>query len=61
MSDALNSWVELNKALKKMKEKECWALLKTEKEGSKRAPFLIRIFGRANKLRMERERNELLK
>jgi hypothetical protein len=60
MSD-LDSWDSLNKALKKIKEDPAWALLKEEKAGRKRPQFLLRIYGRANLLRSQRERKELLK
>lgn len=56
----LSSWVAMNEALKTLEEKECWKLLQKEKDGRKRAQFMLRIHGRANKLRAERERRELL-
>lgn len=59
-TNPLSSWVAMNEALKTLSEKDCWKLLETEKKGGKRAQFLLRIHGRANKLRAERERRELL-
>lgn len=59
-TNPLSSWVAMNEALKTLSEKDCWKLLESEKKGSKRAQFLLRIHGRANKLRAERERRELL-
>ena len=56
----LSSWVAMNEALKTLSEEECWKLLKKEQAGRKRAQFVLRIHGRANKLRAERERRELL-
>ena len=56
----LSSWVAMNEALKTLSEEHCWGLLEQEKEGRKRAQFMLRIHGRANKLRAERERRELL-
>jgi hypothetical protein len=56
----LSSWVAMNEALKVLSEKDCWKLLEQEKNGRKRAQFMLRIHGRANKLRAERERRELL-
>ena len=56
----LSSWVVMNEALKTIDEKECWKLLEQEKKGQQRAQFMLRIHGRANKLRAERERRELL-
>lgn len=59
-TNPLSSWVAMNEALKTLSEKDCWKLLENEKKGQKRAQFLLRIHGRANKLRAERERRELL-
>lgn len=59
-NNPLSSWVSMNEALKTLSEKECWSLLEQEKTGQKRAQFMLRIHGRANKLRAERERRELL-
>lgn len=56
----LSSWVAMNEALKTISEEECWALLEEEKKGQQRVQFMLRIHGRANKLRAERERRELL-
>lgn len=59
-TNSLSSWIELNKSLQLISEKECWKLLDTEKKGQRRTNFLLRIHGRANKLRAERERRELI-
>ncbi len=56
----LSSWVAMNEALKTLSEEECWELLRQEKKGQRRAQFMLRIHGRANKLRAEREKRELL-
>lgn len=56
----LSNWVAMNAALKELSEEKCWKLLQEEKNGQKRAQFMLRIHGRANKLRAERERRELL-
>lgn len=56
----LATWVDLNEALRNVNETECWTLLKAEQAGKRRVQFLLRIYGRANRLRTERERNALL-
>jgi hypothetical protein len=61
MSNELDSWDALNKALKKIKEDPAWELLKEEQAGRKRPQFLLRIYGRANLLRSQRERKALMK
>lgn len=61
MSSELESWDALNKGLKKIKEEAAWALLKEEQAGRKRPQFMLRIFGRANVLRTQRERKALMK
>lgn len=60
IANPLSSWVNMNEALKTLTEDKCWKLLEEEKAGQKRAQFMLRIHGRANKLRAERERRELL-
>lgn len=55
----LRSWSALNEGLHKLTEQECATLLKAEKLGPRRLSFLIRIYGRFNRLRTTRERNEL--
>ena len=57
---ALASWLALNAFLKSATEPQCWELLKEERTGKKRLNYLIRIYGKANRLRSERERRELL-
>ena len=59
-TNPLRSWVAMNEALKTLSEKDCWKLLEQEKKGQQRAQFMLRIHGRANKLRAARERRELL-
>ena len=56
----MDSWDELNRRLKKMTEAECAALLEAEEAGRARTSFLIRIYGRFNTLRTQRERRELI-
>lgn len=59
--EALNSWVDLNTALKDATEERAKQLLEAEKAGRRRPQFLLRIHGRLNKVRAERERLEILK
>lgn len=54
------TWAETVRLLKKADEKTCWKMLKEEREGANRPMFLLRIYGKANRLRTERERKELL-
>jgi hypothetical protein len=55
----LKSWEALNTGLKDLKEDEVRELLAIEKAGRARHSFLIRIYGRLNTLRTERERKQL--
>jgi hypothetical protein len=59
-TEILSSWVYLNNTLRKATEDEAKSLLDAEKSGRKRATVLLRIYGRYNQLRGERERRELL-
>ena len=56
----LESWVELNKHINKLKEQDILDLIEAEKVGSSRSGFLTRLHGRYNKLRVRRERGEIL-
>jgi len=56
----LESWAVLNESLMQLDESACHDLLKLEKAGANRPLFLFRIYGRYNKLRGARERDELL-
>lgn len=58
--DILSSWNSLNSFLRTSNESDCESLLKIETEGKKRQTFLLRIHSRLNKIRADRERNELL-
>lgn len=57
--DLLVDWGTLNKHIQTLTEKECAALLEREKNGDNRLSFVLRIYGRLNKLRNKRERKEL--
>jgi len=59
MASVLKTWTDLQEALRTMTEEECWKLLKQEQNGKCRKQFLLRIYGRANRLRIIRERNAL--
>lgn len=56
---ALQNWQSLQEALPHLTEKQCWDLLETERAGHRRVQFLLRLYGRANKLRGKRERRNL--
>ncbi len=57
----LKNWQCLQAELHTLTEKQCWELLEVEKTGHRRTQFLLRIYGRANKLRGNRERLNLFK
>lgn len=57
--DLLQDWGTLNRNIQQLSEEDCMQLLKKEKAGQQRLSFLLRIYGRLNKLRTQRERNEL--
>jgi len=54
------TWAEMNEQLRDANEAQCWELLENERKHACRVPFLLRIFGKANKLRTERERAEIM-
>ena len=55
----LRTWVALNEALRAADERQCQRLLQEERAGRKRKQFLKRIHSRLNKVRADRERQEL--
>lgn len=59
-SDYLKTWLLLNEGLRTLTEEQCWRLLAEERAGKRRPQYLLRIFSRANKLRTDRERAEIL-
>lgn len=59
MTDLLQDWAVLNKNILELDEQACKALLKREQKGKNRLSFVLRIHGRYNILRNERERWEL--
>ena len=59
MEKYLQNWRLLNETLKVATEEQCWELFQLEQNGKHRVQFLIRIYGRYNKLRTTRERNNL--
>lgn len=59
-AEALATWLALNEALRTYSEEDCWKLLAAEQADKRRPNYLLRIFSRANKLRTDRERAELL-
>jgi hypothetical protein len=63
MSSDLNTWGSLNARMQdpSLTEQQCWDLLTLEQSGKARIQFMLRIYGRANKLRTTRERMEITK
>lgn len=59
IEEALSSWLQLNKVLRTIKETECGTLLRFERHGKRRVNYMLRIYGRYNRLRSDRERREL--
>ena len=59
MNQALSDWRKMNEFIQAHTEEECWKLLKEEQKGGKRLDYLLRIYGRANKLRSTRERRAI--
>lgn len=57
----MKTWRQLVDRLNNADEDECWRMLDEEKEAGNRPTFLMRIYGRAAKLREQRERQELLR
>lgn len=57
----LKSWDKLNDYLRDCTQTGAERLLDEEKKGRARAGFMKRIHSRINKVRAERERNELVK
>lgn len=58
--EALTTWVALNEELREANEATCQKLLKAELKGRARKQFIKRIHSRLNKVRADREREELL-
>ena len=59
--NALRNWGALNEALRKATEQQCQQLLAAERKGKRRLQFLLRIYGRYNRLRTIRERKAIAK
>lgn len=58
--EALSGWMKLQEFLKLADEEQCWDLIQRERKGNKRSMFILRIYGRYNRLRADRERKELV-
>lgn len=56
----LEKWKTLNEGLADLTEDQVWQLLNLERTGQKRLQFLLRLYGRFNILRTDRERKELM-
>lgn len=50
------SWHELTEAVRAMSEKEALELLDREKNGDRRKSYMLRLYGRYNVTRAQRER-----
>ena len=61
ITTALDSWINLNEVLMTSTEEQAQQLLAAERKDRKRPAFLKRIHSRLNKLRAQREREELSK
>lgn len=60
MLEALKTWTGLNDYLRSASETQCAELLEKEDKGKRRVQFLLRIYGRYNRIRSDRERRALL-
>lgn len=60
MDPEIQTWARLNKTLRSSTEDDCEILLNKELRNACRGRFLLRIHGRLNKLRAQRERREIL-
>lgn len=56
----LQTWTNLNDFMRNATEEDCEKLSKEEREGRNRIQFIRRIHSRMNRVRADRERNELL-
>ena len=60
LNQALVSWGKLNQAIAELREDQVKALLDHETQNGKRPDIILRLHQRFNKLRVNRERAELL-
>lgn len=60
-SESLKSWNNLNEAMRNADEKLCAKLMAEERKGRRRKEFMLRIHSRLNKVRADREREEINK
>ena len=59
-SPAIATWRTLNRVLRQLTEAQAHALLQEERAGQARIQIMLRLHGRMNKLRVQRERREYL-
>ena len=59
--EALGNWQALNEKINELTEDELYAALNTEMSHDKRPHFVTRIHARMSKLKVKRERIELMK
>lgn len=55
----LDNWYKLNDALRGCTEQDAKELLELERQGKNRKRFVLRIHSRINRVRADRERDEL--
>lgn len=56
----LENWKSLNDSIQELDEGTLKTLLQVERSGQRRPQFLLRLYGRYNTLRCDRERKELM-
>lgn len=55
----LATWRILNEKISELSEDDCWDLIEYEKNNKERIQVILRLYGRAGKLRGVRERHKL--
>mgnify|MGYP001152037944 CR=1 FL=1 len=60
LAECVETWARLNETIMELTEEDCLTLLKQEMEGQRRVQVMLRLYGRFNKLRCERERTGIL-
>lgn len=58
--EAAGNWHSLNDVILTATEDEIYKMMQAERKGLRRISILLRLYGRYNKLRSQRERIELL-
>ena len=60
IDNALRSWHTINKALKTMTEQDCKVAMERELVGNRRKDVVVRVHQSFSRLRLNRERDELI-